>query len=109
MSNAFRPTGNSVLIGATSAGVSAQVTNNTQASEYMLTNTSTSDIVWVAIGFGAASTATIPAAGVPGTAFPVLHQQPPLVISATANAYFTAIVSGGGTHNLIITPGEAVK
>ena len=109
MSNAFRPTGNSVVLGATSAGVSAQVTNVTQASEYMMTNVSTSDIIWVAIGFGSAPTVTIPASGSPGNAFPVLHQQPPLVIAATADAYFAAKVSGGGTHNLVITPGEAVK
>jgi len=109
MSNAFRPTGNSVVLGATSAGVSAQVTNVTQASEYMLTNTATSDIIWVAVGFGSAPTPVIPTAGSPANTFPVLHGQPPIVIAATANAYFAAIVSGGGTHNLVITPGEAVK
>jgi len=109
MSNAFRPTGNSVVLAATSAGVSAQVTNVTQGSEYMLTNLATSDVIYVAVGFGSAPTVTIPTAGTPGNAFPVMHGQPPLVIAATADAYFAAKVAGGGTHNLVITPGEAVK
>jgi len=108
MSNAFRPTGNTVLITATTAGASDVVPNTTQGSEYMITNLSNTDTLWVAIGFGSAPTCTIPTAGNPGNAFPVLHDQPPLVISAWPGAYFTC-KSATGSHNIAITPGEALK
>lgn len=108
MSNAFRPTGNTVAVSATTAGNSIQVPNATQASEYMISNLSTTDIVYVAVGFQSAPTCSIPAVGTPGTAFPVQHDQPPLVISAWPDAYFT-VKSGTGTHTVMITPGEAVK
>ena len=108
MTDTFRPTGNSYLVSATVAGGNVQVTNVTQGSEYMLSNMSNSDVIWVAIGFEDFPTCTIPVAGTPGTAFPVKHGLPPMIVSAWANAYFTC-KTASGTHELVITPGEAVR
>lgn len=108
MTDTFRPTGDTVVIAATVAGVSAQVSNTTQASEYMIINMTNSDTIWVAIGFEDPPVCTIPVAGTPGTAFPVRHGLPAYIISAWPNAFFTAKTTSG-THELTITPGEAVR
>lgn len=108
MTDTFMPTGNTVIVQATVAGSSVQVTNNTQASQYLLQNLSNSDTIWIAMGFGSAPTCTIPVAGTPGTAFPLQHDAPVLIVSSWPNAYFTVKV-GSGTHDLAITPGESLR
>lgn len=103
----FRPTGSShfLAVGTTSSAV--QVTNVTQASEFMITNISNSDYVYITIGFGSAPTAVIPTSGNPQLGFPLLHGDT-IIVSATANSYVAGICPSG-THNIIITPGEAIR
>ena len=105
--SAFRPTGSSYLLTVTSTSTAVQVTNVTQASEFMITNISNSDYVYITIGFGSAPTAVIPTSGNPQLGFPVLHGDT-VIISATANSYVAAICPTG-SHDIIITPGEAIR
>lgn len=106
MSNAFRPTGNTVRIDATTASASAQVTNNTQASSYRVHNGGATE-VYIAFDPTAAPTAAIPAVGTPANGWP-LHANATQVITANANGFFAVITTVAGPIPVFITPGEAV-